>query len=247
MSQNVLRPGSPRWWLDRLRQDKSADQGPGRPPMPIDRVVVAALELVDEVGPGEFSMRMLAQRLRSSTATLYRHFAGKDEILVHVVDHVLGEVPRHLPDPALTATWQERLVATAEALFRTLKDHPKVVSLFVDHIPLGRHGLAGREAAIGTLLAGGFPPEIAARAYTAVAHYVLGFAIQLRADDTAEPQDNQDIREFCRSLDPARYPATVSSAPFLPSSLDEEFRFGLHLIVDGLSRQLPARPPRDSR
>jgi AcrR family transcriptional regulator len=173
--------------------------------MPVDRVIVAALELVDEVGPGEFSMRLLAQRLRSSTATLYRHFAGKDEILVHVVDHVLGEVPRHLPDLADTSTWQERLVAGADALFRTLKEHPKVVSLFDDLLPLGPRGLAGREAAVDILLSGGFPPEIAARAYMAVAHYVIGFAIQLRAGGT---------------------------------SLDDEFRFGLQLIVDGLAKQL---------
>jgi AcrR family transcriptional regulator len=237
VSQRVPRPGSPRWWQNREGQDKTADPGPGRPAVPIDRIVVAALELVDEVGPGEFSMRLLARRLRSSTATLYRHFVGKDEILVHVVDHVLGEVPRHLPELTPTATWQQRLVAAAEALFATLKDHPKAVSLFVDQIPLGRHGLAGREIAVGILLAGGFPPEIAARAYTAVGHYVIGFAVQLRADGTADPEDNQDIREFCRSLDPARYPATVSSAPYLPNSLDEEFRFGLQLIVDGLSRQ----------
>jgi AcrR family transcriptional regulator len=206
--------------------------------MPVDRVIDAAVELVDEVGPGEFSMRLLAKRLRSSTATLYRHFAGKDEILVHVVDHVLGEVPRHLPDMADTSTWQERLVASAEALFRTLKAHPKVVSLFDNHVPLGPRGLAGREAAIGILLSSGFPPEVAASAYTAVAHYVIGFASQLRADGTTGPEENQDIREFYRSLDPARYPATVTSAPFLPNSLDDEFRFGLQLIVDGLAKQL---------
>jgi AcrR family transcriptional regulator len=206
--------------------------------MPVDRVIVAAVELVDEVGSSEFSMRLLAQRLRSSTATLYRHFAGKDEILVHVVDHVLGEVPRRLPDLADTSTWHERLVASAEALFRTLKEHPKVVSLFDNRVPLGPRGLAGREAAIGILLSGGFPPEVAARAYTAVAHYVVGFAIQLRADGTSDPEENQDIREFYRSLDPARYPATVTSAPFLPSSLDDEFRFGLQLIVDGLAKHL---------
>lgn len=205
--------------------------------MPIERVVVAALELVDEVGPAEFGMRLLAKRLGSSTATLYRHFAGKDEILVHVMEHVLGEVPRHLPDLTATSTWQERLVATAEALFRTLKEHPKVVSLLDDHIPLGPRGLAGREAAIGILLAGGFPPEVAARAYTAVGHYVVGFAGQLHAH-TAGAEENHDIREFYRSLDPARYPATVASAAFLPTSLDDEFRFGLHLIVDGLAKHL---------
>ena len=207
--------------------------------MPIERVIEAAVELVDEVGPDNFSMRQLAQRLRSSTATLYRHFAGKDEILVHVVDHVLGEVGRHLPDLADTSTWQEQLVASADALFRTLQEHPKVAPLFAHHIPLGPSGLAGREAVIGILLAGGFPPEIAARAYTAVGHYVIGFAIQLGADGTSGPGD-RDVREIYRSLDPARYPATVSSAPFLPSSLDDEFRFGLQLIVDGLAKHLRA-------
>jgi AcrR family transcriptional regulator len=206
--------------------------------MPLDRVIEAAVELVDEVGPGEFSMRVLARRLRSSTATLYRHFAGKDEILVHVADHVLGEVPRHVPDLADTATWEERLVASAEALFSTLKEHPNVVSLFDDQVPLGPRALAGREAAIGVMLAGGFPPEVAARAYTAVVHYVIGFAGQLRVGDTTGPEENLDIREFFRSLDPARYPATLASAPFLPSSVDDEFRFGLQLIVDGLARHL---------
>jgi len=215
--------------------------------MPIGRIVAVAVELVDEVGPGQFSMRLLAQRLRSSTATLYRHFTSKEEILVHVVDHVLGEVSQHLPEIAVESTWQEQLVAIADALFQTLKEHPKVVSLFDNHVPLGPRGLAGREAAIGILLANGFPPQIAARAYTAVGHYVIGFAGQLSVDDTTGQAEDQDLGAFYRSLDPARYPATVASAPFLPSSLDEEFRFGLRLIVDGLAQQLthPAkRAPR---
>jgi AcrR family transcriptional regulator len=206
--------------------------------MPVDRVIAAAVELIDEVGPGEFSMRLLAQRLQSSTATLYRHFASKNEIFVHVVEHVLGEVPRHLLGLTGPSTWQEQLVATAEALFRTLKEHPKVAALFGDQIPLGPRGLAGREAAIGILLAGGFSAEVAASAYTAVGHYVVGFAIQLSGGGFSDHEENQDLSEFYRALDPARYPATVASAPFLPSSLDDEFRFGLQLLVDGLAKQL---------
>jgi AcrR family transcriptional regulator len=215
--------------------------------MPIGRIIAAAAELVDEVGPGQFSMRLLAQRLSSSTATLYRHFASKEEIFVHVVEHVLGEVPHHLPELTDQPTWQEQLAAVADALFETLKQHPKVVSLFDNHVPLGPRGLAGREAAIGILLANGFPPRTAARAYTAVGHYVIGFAGQLHVEDTTDPAEDQDLGAFYRSLDPEHYPATVTTAPFLPNSLDEEFRFGLQLIVDGLAQQLlrPAeRAPR---
>jgi hypothetical protein len=142
---------------------------------------------------------------------------------------------------------QQQLVAIADALFQTLKDHPKVVSLFDSHVPLGPRGLAGREAAIGILLANGFPPRTAARAYTAVGHYVVGFAGQLRVDDTTGPEEDRDLGAFYRSLDPARYPATVASAPYLPSSLDEEFRFGLQLIVDGLAQQLPHSAKRAPR
>ena len=207
--------------------------------MPVDRVIDAAVELVDEVGPREFSMRLLAQRLGSSTATLYRHFAGKDEILVQVVERVLGEVHLHYPDlPA--ASWQDQLIAGADALFQTLKHHPRTVSLFDNHVPFGPHGLAGREAALSILLSTGFPPEIAAKAYTAVAHYVIGFAGQLHLDSTTTPDETQDLRTFYRSLDPARYPATVTSAPHLPGSLEDEFHFGLQLIVHGLARHLPS-------
>ncbi|HEY2057408.1 MAG TPA: TetR/AcrR family transcriptional regulator [Amycolatopsis sp.] len=238
MSERDPRPGSPHWWQNRPRQDKGAEQGPGRPSMPRERVIAAAVALVDEVGPGEFSMRLLAQRLGSSTATLYRHFAGKDEIFVHVVEHVLGEIPRHVPRLAATATWQERLVASATALFFTLKDHPKVAALFGDQVPLGPRALAGREAAIGILLAGGFSAAAAARAYAAIGHYVVGFAVQLRAGGMSDEAENQDIREFCGALDPERYPATVTAAPYLPISLPDEFRFGLQLIVDGLANHL---------
>ena len=37
-------------------------------------------------------MRSLAQRLGSGTATLYRHFASRSELVAMVVDRMLGEI-----------------------------------------------------------------------------------------------------------------------------------------------------------
>jgi AcrR family transcriptional regulator len=241
VSQTVPRPGSPRWWQDRPDRGNGAAPRPGRPAISFDRVVGTALELIDEVGPDEFSMRLLAKRLGSSTATLYRHFSSKDEIFVYVLDHVFGEIPRHLAGMSAESTWQAKLTGSAEAIFRALRQHPRVVPLFHGQIPLGPNALAGRETALGILLASGFPPESAARAFTAVGHYIVGFAAQL-ADEAASGQtDNQEIREFYGSLDPARYRATLTSAPYLPSPLEDEFRFGLQLIVDGFSKHLTDR------
>lgn len=237
MSEKDLRPGSPGWWQRRTPKDKDRDQRPGRPSMPIDRVITAAVELVDQVGPAEFSMRMLAQHLRSSTATLYRNFASKDEILVHVLDHVLGEVPGNLTDMDTASTSRELLIAMAHALFQTLKQHPNVVPLLDNHIPLGPNALAAREAAIAMLLSSGLPPDTAAPAYTAFARYVVGFASQLRASEPDQGEADE-IRTFYRTLDPARFPATVTSAEYMPTALDEEFQFGLQLLLDGLTAHL---------
>jgi hypothetical protein len=38
------------------------------------------------------------------------------------------------------------------------------------------------------------------------------------------------------NLDPRQFPATVSVADHLPVPLDDEFAFGLELIIDGLSQ-----------
>ncbi|MFK0108449.1 helix-turn-helix domain-containing protein [Streptomyces sp. NPDC091217] len=49
----------------------------GRPPVPPDRIIAMALRIVDEEGTEALSMRALAERLGSGTATLYRHFGKR--------------------------------------------------------------------------------------------------------------------------------------------------------------------------
>ena len=226
-------PGSPEWWAG--RPAPPARQR-GRPPLEAERIVVAALRIIDEAGPRALSMRLLAQRLDSGTATLYRHFRSKDEILAYVVDHVLGEVGSGLDEPA-GATWQEGAAVAAGALYRTLAAHPNAIPLLVSQIPLGPNGSANRERAIGGLLAYGFPIGLATRAYTAIAHYVLGFAIQQHAPGVPTAGDARRFRDHFGALDPETYPATIAAARDLTSvTREEEFDFGLRLVLDGLEQ-----------
>jgi hypothetical protein len=87
---------------------------------------------------------------------------------------------------------------------------------------------------LSILLDNGFPPVVAAHAYATLARYVLGFAIQLSGSQAAD-QDAGKAAAF-RELDPSRYPATVAVADDLPVPLEEEFAYGLQLIVAGLER-----------
>lgn len=206
----------------------------GRPPREVSTIVETALRLVDEAGVQAFSLRALADELGSGTATLYRHFASKDELMVDVVDRVLGEIQfSALETPA---SWQQALASGAEAFYHALRRHPNTLPLLVTQVPVGPHALVAREHALALLAEHGFPTGLAARAFTAVGHYVIGFAIQqhgLGADAT----EGARLHAFYRTLDPAAFPVTTAAASALTSvDPDEEFRFGLDLLIAGLER-----------
>ena len=218
----------------------SAGQSPsnrsrGRPALPVDRILGGALELLDEQGADALSMRSLAQRLGSGTATLYRHFANRSELVAMVVDHILGEID--LDARAVTELpWQQACISFAQNMFDALSRHGNVASLLIDYTPMGPNALANRELCLSVLLDNGFAPAAAAHAYATLARYVLGFAIQLSASTDASGEQEAEVSAAFHRLDPSRYPATVAVADELPVPLDEEFTFGLRLIVAGLER-----------
>ncbi|WP_369263855.1 TetR/AcrR family transcriptional regulator [Streptomyces sp. R35] len=224
-------PGSPAWWASR---EPAPAYRRGRPPMDAGRIVDAALKLIDEVGIQALTLRMLADALDSGTATLYRHFNGKDELLALVADRILGEV-RIPPEELDGLAWREAVTAAAEAFYDNLRRHPHALPLLAAQVPVGPNGLRVRERLIKLLLGHGFSVALAARAFTAIGHYVIGFAIQQYGPGTPRPEDQVQLRDYYHSLDAAAYPATTAAADDLTSvPLHEEFRFGLDLLLDGL-------------
>lgn len=207
----------------------------GRPALPPARILAAALELLDEQGADALSMRSLAQRLESGTATLYRHFANRSELVATVVDHILGEAELDARAVA-ELPWQQVCISLAQNMFDALGRHGHVASLLTDDIPMGPHALANRELCLSVLLDNGFAPAAAAHAYATIARYVLGFAIQLSGSTADTGQHDAEMSTAFHKLDPDRYPATAAVADELPVPLAEEFTFGLQLIVAGLER-----------
>ena len=214
----------------------SPSRSRGRPALPVARMLAAAVELLDERGAEALSMRSLAQRLESGTATLYRHFSNRSELVSAVIDHILGEVDFDAQAVA-GLTWQQACTSHAQHLFDALSRHGNVASLLIDYTPMGPNALVNRELCLSVLLDNGFPPAVAAHAYATLARYVLGFAIQLAGSAAASGQQDAELSAAFHELDPSRYPATVAVAVDLPVPLEEEFAFGLQLIVAGLEQR----------
>lgn len=207
----------------------------GRPALPVDRILAVALEILDEQGADALSMRSLAQRLESGTATLYRHFANRSELVAMLVERVLGEIDIDAQAVA-ELPWRQACMLFAQQMFEALGRHGNVAPLLIGHVPIGPNALAGREICLSVLLDNGFAPSVAAHAYATLARYVLGFAIQLSGSTSATAEGDAEVSAAFHHLDPSRYPATVAVADELPVPLEEEFEFGLRLIVAGLER-----------
>ena len=194
--------------------------------MGIDAIVTAGLEILDAQDSTELSIRNIAARLGSSTATLYRRVGGRPGLDALIVNHLLGEVRDTLAGSG-ESTWQDASIAAAEAVFDTLSRHPRAVPLVAARVPTGPNAAFLRERAVSRLLSEGFDGPLAARTYTTIGHYTLGFGLQLQLEQEPGPVDTA-------------LPATARVAGHLEADLREEFRFGLRMLTDGIAAHLRA-------
>ena len=204
--------------------------------MPRDLILETAVRIVDEKCADALTFRALAERLSSSTATLYRHFASRSELVALVVDRIIGDIRLAEQDVA-SLPWDAVCRSLATAMFDSLSTHRGVATLLAETVPTGPNGLAVREQLLGVLLRAGFEPIIALRAVATISHYVLGFAMQsFEGSSTGESAADVSV---IRELDAGLFPATAAVAHLIPRPLREEFAFGLDLLLRGLADETP--------
>jgi len=213
--------------------DQLMRRAAGRPPVAPDRIVAMALQIVDEEGAEALSMRALAERLGSGTATLYRHFGNRAELVAQVVDHMFGLV--ELDDRQLaSASWQQSLRAVAHGTFHALGRHGNAARLLAEQIPVGPNAMALRKHCVTVMLKAGFEASMATSACVTLARYIFGLAIQLNHENGAGGPPDGESAAALRGMDPAQIPAVLSIAEPWPVPVEEVFSFGLDLILAGL-------------
>lgn len=146
---------------------------PDRLPLTRDRVVAAALALVDGGGIGALSMRAVAAALGVEAMSLYRHVSGREDLVLAVADRVLSEI--EVPPPG--TPWREGMRLRARAARAVFLRHPSAL-LLESCATMTPARLRHSDAALGLLLAGGMDPVRAYRALLLVDSYVYGFTVQ---------------------------------------------------------------------
>ncbi|MEZ5381971.1 MAG: TetR/AcrR family transcriptional regulator [Microthrixaceae bacterium] len=91
-----------------------------RTPLTLDRIVDAAIELIEAEGPEGLSMRRLAERLGSSTMATYHHVADRQALMEAIAQRLLAELT---PGPA-DGDWRQVVVTQIAEYLALSRRHP---------------------------------------------------------------------------------------------------------------------------
>jgi AcrR family transcriptional regulator len=196
---------------------------PEREPLTRERVLSAALKIVDNEGLEELSMRRLGQELGVEAMSLYNHVASKAELLDGVFEVVLSGLPSVPAD----RSWIQGVRILARGFRSVLSAHPNAVPLFADRPAVSEGSLRYVEAALGLLDRAGFSFGESIYALQSMVAFVVGHALVSRATPDADPRYHLLPREQFPHL-------TKFGANSTRLAVDDEFEFGLEAMVQGL-------------
>jgi AcrR family transcriptional regulator len=200
---------------------------PRKPLLSRERIVAAALALVDAEGLPALSTRRLAAELGVSGPSLYNHFGTKDEILDAVADAVVARID--LAALADGTPWPAALTAWARSYRAALAEHPHVVPFLARGPGRRPAGLRQADAVFGAMVEAGWPPAYATRIGAALRYFVTGSALGSFARGfVADPA----------AYDPADYPHLGQAHRLAEHqrTVDEgAFETGLTALVTGLT------------
>ncbi|HJS27305.1 MAG TPA: TetR/AcrR family transcriptional regulator [Actinomycetota bacterium] len=212
-----------------------------REPLTRERIIEAALRVMDAEGLDAVTMRRIGRELGVEAMSLYNHVEDKDDILEGVTERVMNE----FEFPASAGAWTEDALAMAREWRRLLGLHPSVCQLLAErHKPIdGLAAFRAMDAALGVLRRAGLSDREAAQAFNALGSYILGFVMMEQGLMLGTDEEHaQQHQQMAGALEGAGLPNVLACFPyFADCSTDEQFDFGLDLMIGGIRARAGAR------
>ena len=203
-----------------------------------ERIIEAAIEILDVDGEQALTFRALATRLATGSGAIYWHIADKNDLLAAATDYVVARAMTEVSDGATPP--RKAIRAIALGVFDAFDAHPWVG---------GQLSLAPGQSAMlhifegigGRLQPLGVPERARFDAWSALVNYILGVAGQNAANarrghgETGRTALLAAVAARWAQLDPAEYPFLREIAVQLPRHDDrEQFLAGIDLILAGI-------------
>jgi AcrR family transcriptional regulator len=204
---------------------------------------------VDEFGLQKLTMRRLAERLGVEAMSLYKHVAGRDQLLdaivENVVDELYGDPEVHLEPQG---DWQDYLRRLAHGVRRIALAHPQVFPLVATRpaaapwIRPPLRSLRWIDALLGGMTASGFSGPQAVEAYKAFTSFLLGHLLLEVAQMNIPigPEETSQVQRQVRGEAPPvvelrGYPTVRElSQPLSDNTSAPEFEASLESLLERL-------------
>lgn len=214
-----------------------------RPRMDAETITAAAIEIADADGLAAVSMANVAKRLGFTTMSLYRHVAGKDELLERMIDAGVGA-----PGALDEAGWREGLAQWTTRILDRAVERPWVLDVPILAPPRGPNSLAWMDQALAAMQDLPLPGADRVGVVLVLNNFAMSEAAMItglrRGAARYGGADAPAYGDALRSVvDPVQFPALhhvlESGALDVPVSATPEeelddFRFGLDLVLDGI-------------
>lgn len=202
-----------------------------------ERIVLAAIEILDADGEAALTFRALAARLSTGSGAIYWHVADKNALLAAATDHVVAGVMTAVAEASQP---KDAIRTLAVGMFEAIDAHPWLGGQLVRD-PWQNAVLRILEGVGGPVQALGVPEHARFNAATALMSFIFSLAGQHAMRDRLLPRDTDRtavlgaVAARWEQLDPAEYPFVRQIAEQLVGHDDrEQFLAGIDLILAGI-------------
>ena len=210
-----------------------------------ERVIDAALRIMDVEGLEGVTMRRVARELGVEAMSLYNHVEDKEAIFDGICERVMSgfQIPPGSDD------WVEEARELARSFRATLRAHPNVITLISGqkHPLMSVDALRPMDCALACLRRSGLSDHEVAQVYRTFGGYIFGYVLMEVGQTISGPAgyggEMPPIEDLAVGFAGEQLPAFVGLLPELAHcDPDADFEFGLTLLLAGL-QALAERSP----
>lgn len=205
-----------------------------------ERIVAAALDVLDEGGADAVTVRAVAQRLDVKAPALYWHVRGKQELLDEMGTEIQRRVQRNI-DPEASASWSDALAGYARALRGEYRRHRDGARTFSGTRLTDPEVLRAQEPWLRRWTSGGLAVADLVTAAELVTAFVVGFVIEEQERSQSAETDPGRYAVASRDAAVGADAPLVRAVGHLRASDDERFEHQLGIVMLGLTATFGSR------
>ncbi len=213
--------------------------------MKVNREILTrgALELLNQVGLEELTLRRLGAALKVRAGAMYWHFKSKEELLNEMATSLLADAAPELLPVRRQSDWKVWVAAFGEGLRKALLGYRDGARM-VTGTKLTNTEYMKTAETIGTqLIKAGFTLRQSVVLLSTVYNYTLSFVIEEQAvfPRPGERSQQYNLHKRSEALSSEALPLMRQAGLVLFDRFDRRYKEGLALILQGAACQLEAR------